>query len=75
MRSRQVLSRLRSFASGWACRRKPAEAVKAQERSIIPLGRRGEPDDVASWIVAFAMPSASWITGQVLGVDGGFVLV
>jgi NAD(P)-dependent dehydrogenase (short-subunit alcohol dehydrogenase family) len=52
-----------------------AEAVKAQERSIIPLGRRGEPDDVASWIVAFAMPCAAWITGQVLGVDGGFVLV
>ncbi|MDF2997614.1 MAG: glucose 1-dehydrogenase [Xanthobacteraceae bacterium] len=52
-----------------------AEAVKAEERSTIPLGRRGEPDDVASWIVALAMPSAGWITGQVLGVDGGFVLV
>lgn len=52
-----------------------AEAVKTQERSLIPLGRRGEPDDVASWIVALAMPSAGWITGQVLGVDGGFALV
>ncbi|MFZ7127705.1 MAG: SDR family NAD(P)-dependent oxidoreductase [Desulfobacterales bacterium] len=52
-----------------------AEAVKAQEKNLIPLGRRGEPHDVASWIVAIAAPSASWITGQILGVDGGFSLV
>ncbi len=52
-----------------------AEVVKAQEKSLIPLGRRGEPGDVASWIVALATPSAAWITGQVLGIDGGFVLV
>ena len=52
-----------------------ADAVKAQEKALIPLGRRGEPGDVASWIIALAAPSAAWITGQVLGVDGGFVLV
>lgn len=52
-----------------------AEAVRAHERSVIPLGRRGEPDDVASWIVALARPGAAWVTGQVLGVDGGFALV
>lgn len=52
-----------------------AAAVKAQERSRIPLGRRGEPDDVAAWILALAAPNAAWVTGQVIGVDGGFSLV
>lgn len=55
--------------------RKAAEAVKEEERRRIPLGRRGEPADVAAWISALAAPSASWMTGQVVGVDGGFVLV
>ncbi|MDS0856684.1 SDR family oxidoreductase [Burkholderia pseudomultivorans] len=47
------------------------EAIKAQERERIPLGRRGEPDDVAAWIVAMASPQAAWMTGQVITVDGG----
>jgi NAD(P)-dependent dehydrogenase (short-subunit alcohol dehydrogenase family) len=52
-----------------------AEAVKAQERSMIPLGRRGVPEDVARWIVALARNDADWVTGQVLAIDGGFGLV
>lgn len=52
-----------------------AEAVKAQERSIIPLGRRGVPDDVARWILALASKDADWVTGQVFAIDGGFTLV
>ena len=51
------------------------EAVKAQERSIIPLGRRGVPDDVARWILALASKDADWVTGQVFAIDGGFTLV
>jgi NAD(P)-dependent dehydrogenase (short-subunit alcohol dehydrogenase family) len=51
------------------------EAVKEDERRQIPLGRRGEPADVARWIAALADPTATWITGQVIGVDGGFGLV
>jgi NAD(P)-dependent dehydrogenase (short-subunit alcohol dehydrogenase family) len=50
-------------------------AVKDQERRTIPLGRRGEPEDVARWIVALADPAATWITGQVIGIDGGYGLV
>ncbi|MCF3964217.1 SDR family NAD(P)-dependent oxidoreductase [Streptomyces fuscigenes] len=49
--------------------------VKREQASTIPLGRRGEPEDVASWIVRFAEPAASWLTGQVLTVDGGLELV
>jgi NAD(P)-dependent dehydrogenase (short-subunit alcohol dehydrogenase family) len=52
-----------------------AEAVKAQERSIIPLGRRGVPEDVARWIVTLASKDADWVTGQVFNIDGGFTLV
>ncbi|MFZ5736107.1 MAG: SDR family NAD(P)-dependent oxidoreductase [Pseudomonadota bacterium] len=52
-----------------------AEAVKADELAQIPLGRRGVPDDIAAWIVRLADPSADWITGQVLAVDGGLGLV
>ena len=52
-----------------------AEAVKAQERSAIPLGRRGLPADVARWILALASKDADWVTGQVFRIDGGFSLV
>jgi NAD(P)-dependent dehydrogenase (short-subunit alcohol dehydrogenase family) len=48
-----------------------AERVKADERGRIPLGRRGDPEEVARWIVSIASPAAGWITGQVLTVDGG----
>jgi 3-oxoacyl-[acyl-carrier protein] reductase len=35
------------------------------------LRRIGDPDDVASAIAWFLDPANSWVTGQVLGVDGG----
>jgi NAD(P)-dependent dehydrogenase (short-subunit alcohol dehydrogenase family) len=51
-----------------------AAAVKAQEREQIPLKRRGDPEDVARWIVQLAGPASAWVTGQVLAVDGGLGL-
>jgi len=36
-----------------------------------PVGRIGEPRDVAAAIEWFLDPAQSWVTGQVLGVDGG----
>jgi NAD(P)-dependent dehydrogenase (short-subunit alcohol dehydrogenase family) len=50
------------------------EAIKTHERSVIPLGRRGAPEDVARWIVTLASSDADWVTGQALGIDGGFTL-
>jgi NAD(P)-dependent dehydrogenase (short-subunit alcohol dehydrogenase family) len=52
-----------------------AEAIKLQERSLIPRGRRGIPEEVARWIVALTGSVADWATGQILGIDGGFALV
>jgi NAD(P)-dependent dehydrogenase (short-subunit alcohol dehydrogenase family) len=51
-----------------------ADAIKAEERTRIPLGRRGEPDEIARWILAMADPAAAWVTGQVLAVDGGLAI-
>ncbi|KWE65526.1 ketoreductase [Burkholderia ubonensis] len=47
------------------------DTIKTREREQIPLGRRGEPEDVAAWIVSLASPQAAWMTGQVITVDGG----
>ncbi len=39
----------------------------------IPLGRMGKPDDLANLVVFLASERASYITGTVIQVDGGFV--
>ncbi|GAB3476181.1 SDR family NAD(P)-dependent oxidoreductase [Amycolatopsis cihanbeyliensis] len=51
------------------------EEVKRAEAARIPLGRRGRPEEVATWILRLADPAATWLTGQVLTVDGGLELV
>ena len=39
-----------------------------------PLGRLGTPEDVAHAVVFLASDKASFLTGQVLGADGGFIV-
>jgi NAD(P)-dependent dehydrogenase (short-subunit alcohol dehydrogenase family) len=48
-------------------------AVKDHESRKIPLGRRGDPNDVAPWIVALADSATTWVTGQIIAIDGGLV--
>lgn len=40
-------------------------------RKATPLGRAGEPSEIGHAVVFLASQEASWITGQVFGVDGG----
>ena len=40
-------------------------------RNTIPLGRWGEPTDIAQGVAFLCSPQASWITGEVLRVSGG----
>ena len=45
-------------------------SLKASE-AMHPLGRIGEPDEVASSIEWLLDPAQRWVTGQVFGIDGG----
>lgn len=47
------------------------EKVKASVLDKIPVGRMGEPDDIAQTVVFLASDGASYITGQTIMVDGG----
>ncbi len=47
------------------------EAAEKASVAMHALGRLGEPEDVASAICWLLDPQNSWVTGQVLGVDGG----
>lgn len=40
----------------------------------IPLGRLGQPEDVAKAVAFLASPNADYITGQTINVDGGMVM-
>ena len=42
-------------------------------KALTPLGNRiGQPEDVANAVWLLTRPEASWITGQVIVVDGGY---
>src|SRR5260370_34430473 len=69
--------RLNCIATGWVendwAQSRP-ESFRKKVEQRIPLGRWGTPGDIVSAALFLASPAASFITGQVLVVDGGEVM-
>lgn len=52
----------------WADSRDAAEAWLAPQ---IPLGRLGQPHEVATWVARLCHVDSAWMTGSVIAIDGG----
>lgn len=50
----------------------PGDEIYVAASKLYPLGRLGEPDDIAAMITFLASDQATWITGQAISVNGGF---
>jgi len=51
------------------------DAVRHERTAAHPIGRLGEPEDVAGMAVYLASDESSWVTGAALAVDGGYLAV
>lgn len=49
------------------------EALKGMEK-MIPMGRVGRPEEIATAVLWLASEAASYVTGQSISVDGGFIM-
>ena len=52
-----------------------SDEQKAKLNGAIPLGRMGQPADIAAAVVYLAADEAAWVTGQTLHVNGGMAMI
>ncbi len=52
----------------------PAEAIMDGWLQRVPLGKMGEPDDIAKVVLFLASAAANFVTGEVILADGGYLL-
>jgi len=50
-------------------------AVRRERTAAHPMGRLGQPEDIAGVAVYLASDESSWVTGAILPVDGGYLAV
>ena len=58
-----------------AARLTASDSARAASIAMHPLGRLGEPDDIARAVEWLLTDDASWVTGQTIGVDGGLATI
>jgi 3-oxoacyl-[acyl-carrier protein] reductase len=58
--------------TGSPVRQKPTDAYRTAFVAAVPLGRTGQPTDIAQAVAFLASPRADYISGQVIYVDGGY---
>jgi 3-oxoacyl-[acyl-carrier protein] reductase len=69
--------RVNAIAPGFIKTRMTDKLSGDQQQAVlehVPLGRMGDPKDIADVAVFLASDAARYITGQVLVVDGGLVI-
>ena len=48
--------------------------IVTEMKNRIPVGRFGSPDDIAGAVLYFVSPDSSFVTGQVIAIDGGMIM-
>ncbi len=70
----------RSIWEAWNARQPPEKKRSYEDwadekvRSVVPLGRWQQPQDIAAMIVFLSSEQAAHVTGQTINVDGGYVM-
>ncbi len=59
----------------WQATADERDAAERQVLATIPLARQGRPEEAAAAMLYLASPAASYVTGQVLVVDGGLLAI